>query len=67
MIHPTDVVEKYAPDAVIGVVGSGKAKKIKGGGKPASVATDKGDPGANLEAGAAGEWRLSTARPECCW
>ena len=27
MIHPPDVVEKYAPDAIFGVVGSGKAKK----------------------------------------
>ena len=49
MIHPNDVVEKYAPDAVIGVVGRGKAKKIKGGGKSTSVATDKGDSIANLE------------------
>ena len=26
-IHPLDVVEKYAPDAITGVVGNGKAKK----------------------------------------
>ena len=56
MIHPNDVVEKYAPDAVIGVVGRGKAKKIKGGGKSASVATDKDDPSANLEFW--GGWRM---------
>ena len=44
MIHPPDVVEKYAPDAIIGVVGNGKAKKAKGAAKSAlPVATDKGD------------------------
>ena len=26
LAHPLDVVEKCAPDAIIGVVGSGKAK-----------------------------------------
>eukprot|EP00450_Noctiluca_scintillans_P029453 CAMPEP_0194549464 /NCGR_PEP_ID=MMETSP0253-20130528/95220_1 /TAXON_ID=2966 /ORGANISM="Noctiluca scintillans" /LENGTH=399 /DNA_ID=CAMNT_0039396893 /DNA_START=22 /DNA_END=1219 /DNA_ORIENTATION=- len=57
MIHPPDVVEKYAPDAIIGVVGSGKAKKAKGAGKSAlPVATDKGDAVANLEAW--GDWRV---------
>ena len=30
MIHPPDVVEKCAPDAIFGVVGSGKAKKGQG-------------------------------------
>ena len=30
MIHPPDVVEKYAPDAIFGVLGSGKPKKAKG-------------------------------------
>merc|ERR1712176_904124 len=29
MIHPPDVIGKYAPDAVIGELGSGKAKKEK--------------------------------------
>merc|ERR1719240_2479016 len=57
MIHPHDVVEKYAPDAIIGVVGNGKAKKAKGSSKSAlPVATDKGDPVANLEAW--GDWRM---------
>ena len=57
MIHPPDVVEKYAPDAIIGVVGSGKAKKVKGSSKSAlPVATDKGDAVANLEAW--GDWRM---------
>ena len=56
MIHPRDVVEKYAPDAVIGVVGSGKAKKVKGAGKSALVATDKGDAVANVEAWR--DWRM---------
>ena len=27
MIHPPDVVEKYAPDAIFGVLGSGKPKR----------------------------------------
>ena len=27
MIHPPDVVEKYAPDAIMGVVGNGKARQ----------------------------------------
>ena len=45
--HPPDVLKKYAPDAVIGVVGTGKAK---------SLATDKGDATDNLEA--QGDWRM---------
>ena len=57
MIHPPDVVEKYAPDAIIGVVGNGKANKAKGAAKSAlPVATDKGDPVAHLEAW--GDWRM---------
>ena len=57
MIHPPDVVEKYAPDAITGVVGNGKAKKAKGAAKSAlPVATDKGDPVANLEAW--GDWKM---------
>ena len=35
MILPPDVVEKYAPDAIMGVVGNGKAKKAKGAAKSA--------------------------------
>ena len=51
MIHPPDVVEKYAPDAIFGVLGSGKPKKAKGAAKSAlPVATDQGDAVANLEA-----------------
>ena len=57
MIHPPDVVEKYAPDAIIGVVGSGKARNVKGSTKSVSlVATDKADGVANLEAW--GDWRM---------
>jgi len=56
MIHPPDVVGKYAPDAVIGDVGTGggggakkkKEKKPKKGGKP--VVVDKGDLLANHQA-----------------
>merc|ERR1712013_958621 len=33
MIHPPDVVEKYAPDAIIGTVGAAKAKKAPKKGK----------------------------------
>ena len=57
MIHPPDVVEKYAPDAIFGVLGSGKAKKAKGAAKSAlPVATDQGDAVANVEAW--GDWRM---------
>ncbi|CAK0848797.1 unnamed protein product [Prorocentrum cordatum] len=54
MIHPPDVVGKYAPDAVIGDVGSGggakkkKEKAPKKGGKP--VILDKGGKIANHQA-----------------
>ena len=52
MTHPPDVIEKYASDAVIGVDGGGKAKKVSGAPKSAlSCASDKGDADANLEAG----------------
>merc|ERR1719230_1992285 len=56
MIHPPDVISKYAPDAVIGAVGAGapkKAKKAKKGGAGAAVAVakqDKGDLHANHSA-----------------
>merc|ERR1712048_273703 len=55
MIHPPDVVGKYAPDAIIGALGASKApkaKKVKGskkGGAPA-VQKDKGDFKANHHA-----------------
>merc|ERR1712190_575000 len=44
MIHPPDVIPKYAPDAIIGVVGAAKAKKVKGpkGGAAAPARQDKG-------------------------
>ena len=51
MFHPPDVVEKYAPDEIFDVLGSGKPKKAKGAAKSAlPVATDQGDAVANLEA-----------------
>ena len=57
MVHPLDVVEKYGPDAIRGVAGSGKAKMAKGSAKSALlVATDKGDAVANLEAWR--DWRM---------
>merc|ERR1711988_1460852 len=47
MIHPPDVIGKYAPDAIIGVVGAPKAKKAKsakgGAAAAAPVRMDKGD------------------------
>ena len=67
MIHLPDVIKKYPPDAVIGVVGGGKAKKVKGAGKSAPVATDKGDAVANLEAWRECRMRLSTTRQEYYW
>merc|ERR1712151_1160006 len=39
MIHPADVIGKYAPDAVIGMLeagGGGAAEKASGGGAPAA-------------------------------
>ena len=51
------MVEKCAPDAIIGVVGSGEAKKAKGAAKSALlVATDKRDAVANLEVW--GDWGI---------
>jgi hypothetical protein len=53
MIHPPDVVGKYAPDAVIGVVGTGAPAAAAGGGggaAPAPVSKDKGDFVANHHA-----------------
>jgi len=51
MIHPPDVVGKYAPDAIIGALGSAKAKgDKKGGAGAAPVVLDKGDKVANHHA-----------------
>merc|ERR1719343_1548137 len=54
MIHPPDVIGKYAPDAIIGAVGAGKPKKEKkskgkggGGAKAPAARADKGDMVAN--------------------
>merc|ERR1711871_1573557 len=65
MIHPPDVVGKYAPDSVIGVVGSGgggKKKKAKSAVAAAPVSTkDKGDFVANHHAWGSHEgsnWRI---------
>merc|ERR1712070_1219830 len=38
MIHPPDVIPKYAPDAIIGALGAGKPKKEKKAKKPAAGA-----------------------------
>merc|ERR1719265_2497781 len=70
MIHPPDVIDKYAPDAVIGAVGAAKPKKEKkgkkskgaaGGAAPAVV--DKGGMVANFQAwghdGVSENWRFA--------
>merc|ERR1719343_1987703 len=55
MIHPPDVIGKYAPDAVIGALGAGKPKKEKkgkkgGAAKAPAARQDKGDLVANHQA-----------------
>merc|ERR1712038_85354 len=52
MIHPPDVIGKYAPDAVIGVVGTAAQVQAVGGGgaAPAPASKDKGDLLANHHA-----------------
>merc|ERR1719482_2299274 len=50
MIHPPDVIEKYAPDAVIGMLGEGggdakEEVKGSGGGKGKGKAKAAGPPG----------------------
>jgi len=52
MIHPPDVIGKYAPDAVIGVVGTAAQAAAASGGAAAAapVAKDKGDLLANHHA-----------------
>jgi predicted heme/steroid binding protein len=48
MIHPPDVIGKYAPDAVIGMVGAAAPAAAAGGAKAAAPARkDKGDMVAN--------------------
>merc|ERR1712187_687149 len=53
MIHPPDVIGKYAPDAVIGALGAAKAKKekkakpSKGGGLDAPLLDKGGKKGKN--------------------
>merc|ERR1712032_1190529 len=48
MIHPPDVVGKYAPDAIIGSVGAAKAKKAPKKGKKGAAAGPKGDKGSAI-------------------
>merc|ERR1712032_1526425 len=48
MIHPPDVVGKYAPDAIIGSVGAAKAKKAPKKGKKGADAGPKGDIGSAI-------------------
>merc|ERR1711908_148035 len=52
MIHPPDVIPKYAPDAIIGNVGTGAAAPAGGAGAaaPAPARKDKGDFVANHHA-----------------
>jgi len=63
MIHPPDVIPKYAPDAIIGQVGTGAPAAGGGGAVAAPVATrkDKGDFVANHHAWgehAGKNWRI---------
>merc|ERR1719386_592936 len=71
MIHPPDVIDKYAPDAVIGAVGAAKpqkekkekkGKKSKGGGAAPAV-VDKGGMVSNFQAwghdGFSENWRFA--------
>ena len=65
MIHPPDVIPKYAPDSIIGVVGTAAAAAAApaaGGAKPAPVRKDKGDLIANHQAwghlDGATNWRM---------
>merc|ERR1719352_2160462 len=55
MIHPPDVIGKYAPDAIIGHVGTGAPAAAVGAAPIAPRQEDKGDKKANLQAW--GEWR----------
>ena len=65
MIHPPNVVEKYAPEAIFGVLGSGKAKKAKGAAKSAlPVAMIRVMRLQIWRLGETGGWRLSTTRQE---
>merc|ERR1712226_1093455 len=50
MIHPPDVIPKYAPDAIIGVVGTAAAAAPKAGGGGAPARKDKGSLLANHQA-----------------
>jgi hypothetical protein len=64
MIHPPDVVPKYAPDAIIGVVGEAGAAPAAAaaGGGPVKAKKDKGDFVANHQAWGDHEgenWRIS--------
>jgi len=66
MIHPPDVVGKYAPDAIIGVIGSAAAAApaaAGGGGAPVVRTKDKGDFVANHHAWGDHEgvnWRIES-------
>jgi len=66
MIHPPDVIGKYAPDAVIGVVGTAShaAAPAAGGAKAAPARKDKGGALANHQAwghmDGASNWRMDT-------
>merc|ERR1719401_2987980 len=68
MIHPPDVIPKYAPDAVIGVVGvagAAPAAAAGGGGAKAPAQKDKGSLIANHQAwghlDGSSNWRLEGA------
>merc|ERR1712048_398509 len=64
MIHPPDVIPKYAPDAIIGVIGEGTG--VAAGAAAPIVSKDKGGKTANHHAwgrteGTRGNWREEAA------
>ena len=53
MMHPPDVIDKYAPDVVIGILGgAGVAVAHGGGGAAAQASKDKGSVVDNIKPGA---------------
>lgn len=55
MIHPPDVIQKYFPEGVIGVLGDKPTESSAGGAAAPLLTKNKGDPMANEQAW--GNWR----------
>merc|ERR1719224_74159 len=74
MIHPPDVIEKYAPDAIIGKLGEGGGdaeEETKVGGGAAKAQAPKGDYKYVERPSLGQRWRNSLKTPEgtgsCCF